>query len=56
MKSDLVAGIIIGFMVVVWLNAAPFSDASKYRESLKECEKSLPRDQQCKVIGVPDVK
>lgn len=32
----------------------PFSNVAKYNAAIKECEKTLPRDQHCKVIGVVD--
>jgi hypothetical protein len=32
----------------------PFSSVTKYDKAIKECEKTLPRDQHCKVIGVVD--
>lgn len=46
--------IILGtLMGCVLLSTLPFSDAEKYRRAIKECEKTLPRDQHCIVIGVP---
>jgi hypothetical protein len=53
-RSDFTAGLIIGVVLCMWLNAAPFSDATLYRDAIKACEKELPRDQHCKVIGVPE--
>jgi hypothetical protein len=43
-----------GLFVASLLNTLPFADAEKARRAIKECEKSLPRDQQCKVVGVPE--
>lgn len=54
MSKDFFAGSLIGFVVMLWLVSSPWSDNAKYRNAIKECEKTLPRDQQCKVIGVPD--
>ena len=48
------ADIFLGFMIAVWCFNSPWSDSSKYREAIHECEKSLPRTQHCKVIGVPE--
>lgn len=48
------AGALAGWFVAGMLNSLPLSDASKYRAAIAECEKSLPRDQNCKVIGVKD--
>ena len=53
MNRDIFWGIVMGVIACVWLNAAPWTDASKYREAIKHCEKSLPRDQHCVVVGVP---
>jgi hypothetical protein len=49
-----VEGAIIGFMLALWLANAPWSDAMAYRKALRECERTLPRDQHCIVIGVPN--
>jgi len=45
--------VVLGFMIFSLLNSMPFADAAKYRKAMQECEKSLPRDQQCRVVGVP---
>lgn len=44
----------LGFLMCAILNTMPFADAEKYRRAKHECEKPLPRDQYCKVIGVPE--
>ena len=49
-----VEGALIGFIMALWLALAPWSDNAKYRTAIKECERTLPRDQHCKVIGVPE--
>ena len=51
-RKDVWLGICIGWIVTCILNTMPFSDAAIYRKALNECEKSLPRDQQCVIIGV----
>lgn len=45
---------VLGFMVAAILNTMPFADAEQYRKAKQECEKTLPRNQSCKVIGVPE--
>jgi hypothetical protein len=30
------------------------SPLTEYHDSIKECEKALPRDKHCKIIGVVD--
>jgi hypothetical protein len=49
-----VEGAFIGFMIAVWVFNSPWSDNTKYRNAIHECQKTLPRDQHCKVIGVPE--
>ena len=51
-NSNWVYGALIGWILAVALNAMPFSSASIYKAAIKECEKSLPRDKHCIVIGV----
>ena len=43
----------MGFIVSVWLFNSPWSDNTKYRQAIQECERSLPRDQHCTVIAIP---
>ena len=45
-------GVFIGLFIASCLNALPWADASLYSEAKHECEKTLPRNQECKVIGV----
>lgn len=52
MTKDNFACIALGFFLCAILNTMPFADAEKYRQAIKHCEKSLPRDQNCVVIGV----
>ena len=44
---------LLGFMIFAILDTMPFADSEKYRKAIHECQKSLPRDRQCVVIGVP---
>lgn len=53
MDRDVFVGILVGVFAMIFLNAGPWSDASKYKEAIKNCEKSLPRDRNCNVVGVP---
>jgi len=48
-------GIFLGLVISVWCLNHPWSDNTKYRKAIQECERTLPRDQNCKVIGVPHV-
>lgn len=45
----------MGFIIAVWCFNSPWSDNAKYRQAIQDCERTLPRDQHCKVIGVPHV-
>ena len=54
MTRDFFWASVFGFMLAVWLLNSPWSDSTKYKEAIKQCEKTLPRDQHCKVIGVPE--
>jgi hypothetical protein len=57
MSDDMKAifvGILIGFVIAGILNSLPIADAYKHRAAIAECEKSLPRDKHCKVIGVAE--
>lgn len=53
MTTDHMWCILFGFLIGAILNTMPFADAEKYRQAIKECERTLPRDQHCKAIGVP---
>lgn len=54
MKRDTVWGFFIGVLFAAWMMHAPWGDTSKYRNAIKECEKTLPRNQHCVVTGVPE--
>jgi len=53
MTKDNLWCILLGFFICAILNTMPFADAEKYRRAIKECERTLPRDKNCKAIGVP---
>lgn len=53
MTKDNMWCIVLGFMIFSILSTMPWADAEKYRQAIQHCEKSLPRDQHCVVIGVP---
>lgn len=55
-NSGFYSGIIIGFVIFGFFSIMPFTDRSKYNKAIEECEKDLPRNQYCKVIGVPYAK
>jgi len=47
-------GILAGFVGAATLSAyVPTSTRNEYINAIAECEKSLPRDQKCKIVGVP---
>lgn len=59
MNSDdyfggIAVGFVLGLLVAILLSSVPSSGLQQYKKALEECEKSLPRDQHCKVIGVVD--
>jgi len=45
-------GVAAGLTIAAILNTMPFADAEKYRRAKQECERTLPRNQECKVVGV----
>jgi hypothetical protein len=49
-------GVFVGLFIAVLVNTLPFADSEKYRRAIKECERSLPRDQHCTVVGVPVIR
>ncbi len=55
--SDILYGVLIGFIAgVITVSAVahmPSSKMSIMHEMVKDCEKSLPRDQHCKIIALP---
>jgi hypothetical protein len=53
MTKDNMWCIVLGFFICSILHTMPFADAEKYRQAIKHCEKSLPRDQHCVAVGVP---
>ena len=54
MTKDHFYCVLLGFFIYAILNTMPFADAEKYRRAKEQCEKTLPRDQHCKVVGVPE--
>lgn len=49
-------GFFVGFIIPVIIVSLPSSDVSLYRKAIEECERTLPRDQHCRVVGVPEEK
>ena len=52
-----VVNIVLAFLVGLVFSAGIVSSTlTEYHDAIKECEKSLPRDKHCKIIGVIDDK
>jgi hypothetical protein len=49
-------GMIAVFILVAVIDVSPKSYKNIVENALKECEKSLPRDQHCTIIAVPPSK
>lgn len=52
--NDFSLGFVLATVVIGVIANLPFSNVTKYDNAIKECEKILPRDKHCKVIGVVD--
>jgi hypothetical protein len=52
--NDFALGFVLATVVIGVVANLPFSNVVKYDNAIKECEKALPRDKHCKVIGVID--
>ena len=48
---NIVLAFLLGIVVSVGMVSSPLTE---YHDSIKECEKALPRDKHCKIIGVVD--
>lgn len=46
-------GMVVGFLVLFALISFPTSYHSKAIKALEQCEKDLPRSQECMIVGVP---
>lgn len=46
-------GLIVLFVLVAAIDLSPTSYKNIVETAIKECEKSLPRDQHCKIIALP---
>lgn len=47
-------GLIIGALLVFGIEGTlPNSSVNLYQKAIEECEKDLPRNQHCVIIGVP---
>lgn len=50
-----VVNIVLAFLVGLAFSAGMVSSPlAEYHDAIEECEKSLPRDKHCKIIGVVD--
>ena len=59
MKDDIVSliGFLGGIVITVWVSMALVPDSfTQAEDALKQCEKSLPRDQKCVIIAIPEDK
>ena len=52
--NDFSIGFLVAMLIIGIIVHLPISNVSKYNNAIEECEKSLPRDQHCKIIGVLD--
>ena len=52
-KTALIAGIIIGAILVTMIQMTPWSYHFKAVKALEQCEKDLPRSQECVITAVP---
>ena len=55
--GQLLSGAFIGiFIVIALIDTSPTSHKNIVENALKECEKSLPRDQHCTIVAIPPSK
>lgn len=47
-----ILGVIVGCLLMVALSCLPGSKINLYDKAIEKCEKELPRNQKCKIIGV----
>lgn len=45
---------IIGVYITIIFYSFPFTDNAKAQKALYNCESSLPRNKNCKIIAVPE--
>lgn len=60
-KSDFFLAVCVGVFVGVFIIAFgetyfDNSNTNRIRSAIEVCEKSLPRDQNCKIVAIPVVK
>ena len=57
MNEDIVSGfcmgVIVAVMIVVLINALPWSYLAKAKAAVRECESALPRNEECIIAAVP---
>ena len=46
-------GVVLGMAIMLAIVLFPGNLVSRANDAIHECEQSLPRDQSCKLIGVP---
>jgi hypothetical protein len=52
-KYALIAGIILGAILVTVITMVPWSYHSQAVRAKEQCEKTLPRNQECVITAVP---
>lgn len=50
------AGVVIGFVLCAAVASLPGSKINIYDRAKEQCERSLPRDQHCVIVAVPEAK
>ena len=52
--ENFIGGIAFGIWLILGMLSLPGSEISKIDKIKQECERSLPRNQTCKLIAVPN--
>jgi hypothetical protein len=52
----LFGGLVAVMVLMGLIETSPTSHKNVVDNAIKECEKSLPRDQHCKIIAIPETK
>jgi hypothetical protein len=48
-----IGAFVSALLILAIMNLVPSSDANILRNAKSECEKSLPRDQECVIVAIP---
>ncbi len=49
----IIIGTLIGMLLLYFMLKITNNGFTKYHEAKAKCEETLPRNQQCKIVGVP---